>query len=325
MRVLVVGAGLVGTVYGWALADSGNHVVHLVRSGRGAALRDAVAIDLFDRRKGRKRKYRGLYKLQVAETLSPADTFELIIVPTKHYALAQTLREIAPQGGEADFLLLTQNWRGTQEIDAIFPRSRYVYGDAKAGGTFSKGALVATLSAIDIGPAEGEPTPLAKKVAVLFSGAGMQAPVHSDMLHYLWIQYAITGGLWAALVHAGNFEAILNDRNAGSAALMAARECLEVVKRRGVDLSLYPEASPFLTNSALRRRIYTWVMGWAFRHDEYTKRCSAHAFGDPVEVKTFYDDLIATGHELAVSMPMMESYAEGVRRFAITPHKATAL
>ena len=153
----------------------------------------------------------------------------------------------------------------------------------------------------------------------------MPARLHSDMLHYLWIQYAITGGLWAALVHAGSFEAILKDRTAGSAALMAARECLQVVKARGVELLRYPEAAPFLTNSALRRWVYTWMMSWAFRHDEYTKRCSAHAFGDPVEVKTFYDDLIATGHELGVSMPVMESYAESVRRFAMTPHDPLAI
>jgi hypothetical protein len=60
-----------------------------------------------------------------------------------------------------------------------------------------------------------------------------------------------------------------------------------------------------------------WLIRWMFRHDEYTKRCSAHAFGDPVEVKTFYDDLIATGRELGVSMPVMESYAEAIKRFAM--------
>jgi hypothetical protein len=56
-----------------------------------------------------------------------------------------------------------------------------------------------------------------------------------------------------------------------------------------------------------------WMMGWVFRHDEYAKRCSAHAFGDPVEGKTFYDDLMATGHDLGVSMPVMESFAEDIK------------
>jgi len=136
------------------------------------------------------------------------------------------------------------------------------------------------------------------------------------MLHYLWIQYAMTAGPWAALVQAGSFDAMLNDPDSISRAMMAACECLHVVKRRGVDLSQYPETKPFRTNSALRRRINFWLMRRMFRHDEYTKQCSAHAFDDPVEVKTFYDDLIATGRELGVSMPVMESFSAAITRFA---------
>jgi hypothetical protein len=48
---------------------------------------------------------------------------------------------------------------------------------------------------------------------------------------------------------------------------------------------------------------------------------SAHAFGDSVEIRTFYDDLIATGHDLDVSMPLMERYADAVGRFSSTAHK----
>jgi len=317
MHVLVVGAGIIGSIYGWALAESGHHVVHLVRSGRASPLRGGLSLDVFDRRKGHKRDFRGLYKLAAVETLLPTDTFELVIVPVKHYALVETLKEIAPRAGSAEFLLLTQNWCGTNEIEPILPRARYAYGDAKAGGMFSEGTLVAALKAIDIGSPEGEPSPLAKKVAGLFASAGIQTRLHSDMLHYLWIQYAITGGLWAALIEAGNLDAILGDRDATSAALRAECECLQVVRQRGVDLSLYPETEPFLTNSLLRKRLNIWMTRWLFRHDEYTKRCSAHSFGDPTEVKTFYDDLIRTGHELGVSMPVMDSYGEAIKRFAM--------
>ena len=148
--------------------------------------------------------------------------------------------------------------------------------------------------------------------------ADIPTRLHAEMLHYLWIQYAMTGGLWAALIQAGSLNAILSDRDATSAALKAGCECLQVVKQRGVVLSQYPETRPFLTNSALRRRVNIWMTRWMFRHDEYTKRCSAHAFGDPVEVKTFYDDLTTTGHDLGVSMPVMDGYAEAIRRFAVT-------
>jgi 2-dehydropantoate 2-reductase len=317
MQVLVVGVGIIGSIYGWALAESGHHVVHLVRSSRAAAWRDGLPLDMFDRRKGHKRKFRGLYRLNAIETLSPTDTFELVIVPVKHYALVETLKEIVAKVGAAEFLLLTQNWRRTEEIDPILPRTRYVYGDAKAGGTFSQGKLIAAVKAIDIGSPEGEPSALARKVESLFFSADIPTRLHSEMLHYLWIQYAITGGLWAALVQAGSLDAILGDRDSTSAALRAVCECLDVVRQRGVDLSPYPETEPFLTNSALRVRINIWMTRWLFRHDEYTKRCSAHAFGDPTEVKTFYDDIIGTGRQLGVPMPVMESYGEAIRRFAM--------
>ena len=317
MRVLVVGAGIIGSIYSWALAESGHQVVHLVRSGRANALREGIRLDVLDLRKGHKRNFHGLYKLDAVETLSSTGTFELVIVPVKHYALRQTLKEIVPRLETARFLLLTQNWRGTEEIDSILPRLRYVYGDAKAGGKLSEGTLVAALKAIDIGTPEGEPTALAKKAADLFASADIQTRLHSDMLHYLWVQYAMTEGPWAALVKAGSIKAMLDNSAASSAALKAACECLQVVKRRGVDLSRYPETEPFLTNSALRRQINIWFMRRMFRHDEYTKRCSAHALGDSVEVKTFYDDLIATGHDLGVSMPVMESYAEAIGRFPL--------
>jgi 2-dehydropantoate 2-reductase len=318
MHVLVVGAGIIGSIYGWALAESGHHVVHLVRSGRAAAFRDGLTLDVFDRGKGHKRNFQGLYRLHAVEMVSPSDTFELVIVPVKHYALVQTLKEVVPKLGVAEFLLLTQNWQGTNEIDSILPRARYIFGDAKAGGTFSEGTLVAALKTIDIGSPEGEPSALAKTVEGLFASAGIQARLHPDMLHYLWVQYAITGGLWAALSQARNLDAMLNDRTAMLAALKAGYECLEVVRQRGVDLSRYSEATPFLTKSALRKQFYVWIMRRMFRRDEYTKRCSAHAFGDPVEVKTFYDDLITTSHDLCVSTPVMDSYADAISRFSIT-------
>jgi len=323
MRVLVIGAGIIGSIYGWALAESGHSVVHLVRPGRAAALRDGLALDVLDLRKRHKQSFCGTYRLNAVEAVSPTDSFDLVIVAVKHYALAQTLKEIVPRAGAAEFLLLTQNWRGTEEFDPILPRTRYVYGDAKAGGTFSGGTLVAALKALDLGSPEGEPSALAKKVAALFNSADIPTTLHSDMLHYLWVQYATTCGPWAAFVSAGSFDAMLNDRDTASASLGAACECVEVVRRRGVELSRYPETKPFLKNSALRRQIYYWIMRWMFRHDEYTKRCSAHALGDSVEVKLFYDDLIATGHDLGVPMPVMESYGENIRRFAGTVSKSS--
>jgi hypothetical protein len=133
------------------------------------------------------------------------------------------------------------------------------------------------------------------------------------------IQYAITGGLWAALVHAGSFDAILNDSNAASAAI-AARARMLGGSKAPRSRALAVSRSNAVSNE-VGKRVYTWLMGWMFRHDEYTKRCSAHAFGDPGEVKMIYDDLVATGHDLGVSMAVMEGYAGKIRRLGDTESK----
>ena len=59
MRVLVIGAGIIGSIYGWALSESGHDVEHLVRSGRAATLLEGLPLDLFDRRKGRNGAFAG--------------------------------------------------------------------------------------------------------------------------------------------------------------------------------------------------------------------------------------------------------------------------
>ena len=325
MTILVIGAGIIGTLYGWALSNGGHRVVHFLRPGRAARFSRNISMDVFDRRRGHKRYYRGQYLLTVTEAISPADQFELIVVPTKHYQLQEALTQIVPNAGQADFLMLTQNWQGTKDVDSMLPRSRYVYGDAKAGGTYAAGTLVATLSSIDVGAPEGDPTPLSKKVAAVFESASIPTTLHKTMLHYLWVQYAITGGLWPALVQAGSMDSVLRDSRAGKLAIKAVRECLEVVARRGVNLQDYPETGLFLTSSAIRQWIGMWKFRLALRYSEFAKRASAHALDDPTEIKVFYDDLVTTGRQLGVPMPVMSSYAQDIASFAKAKNRDSAI
>jgi ketopantoate reductase len=150
-------------------------------------------IDMYDTRKGHKRDFLGRYPIRLTETLQPGDGYDLIVVPNKHYRLVETLKQIVLLGGEADYLLLTQNWDGTQEIDSILPPSRYVYGDAKAVGALQDGVLVATIASIDIGQVDGRHDDC-RKVIALCRSADIPAILHENILRYLWVHYAITGG-----------------------------------------------------------------------------------------------------------------------------------
>jgi len=315
MKILIVGAGIIGTTYGWAFAEAGHEVIHLVRPGKAAKFADGFAIDMYDVRKGHKRDLVGHYPICVTEALDPSDGYELVIVPTKHYHLIDTLMQIAPQAGNADFLLLTQNWDGTEEIDAILPQSRYVFGDAKAGGKFDENKLIATIASVDIGQVGGRRDASLDKVIALCESAQVAFTVHENILHYLWVQYAITGGLWPALVKAGSLEAVLSNRQIGEQGIRAVREALEVVVHRGVDLAKFPETKMYMNNSPFGMWIAGVVVKAMFRFNKLVQRSSAHGLSDIEEVKAFYYDLLNSGRTLNVAMPALNAFETDIKNF----------
>ena len=315
MKILIVGAGIIGTTYGWAFAEAGHEVIHLVRPGKAAKFADGFAIDMYDVRKGHKRDFVGHYPICVTEALDPSDGYELVIVPTKHYHLIDTLMQIAPQAGNADFLLLTQNWDGTEEIDAILPQSRYVFGDAKAGGKFDENKLIATIASVDIGQVGGRRDASLDKVIALCESAQVAFTVHENILHYLWVQYAITGGLWPALVKAGSLEAVFSNRQIGEQGIRAVREALEVVVHRGVDLAKFPETKMYMNNSPFGMWIAGVVVKTMFRFNKLVQRSSAHGLSDIEEVKAFYYDLLNSGRTLNVAMPALNAFETDIKNF----------
>lgn len=315
MKTLIVGAGIIGTIYGWAFAEAGHEVTHLVRPGKASQFANGFEIDMYDVRKGHKRNFTGHYPIRVTETLDSPEGYELIIIPTKHYHLVETLKQIVPQAGSADFLLLTQNWDGTDEIDAILPPSRYVFGDAKAGGKFERDKLIATIASVDVGQVGGRRDACLEKVVALCESAQVGITVHENILHYLWVQYAITGGLWPALVKAGSFELVLENRQIGEQGLRAARESLEVIARRGVNLAKFPDAKMYMNNSPFGMWVANIVIKVLFRYNKLVQRSSAHGLEDIEEVKVFYYDLLNSGRALNVAMPALSAFETDIKNF----------
>ena len=312
MKILIVGAGIIGSIYGWAYAEAGHEVIHWVRPGKAEKFKDGFKIDMYDVRKGHKRDYIGHYSIHVTETVRPEDGYELVVVPSKHYHLLNILKQITPQAGNTDYFLLTQNWDGTEAVDAIIPQSRYVYGDAKAGGMFEEGGtLVATIASVDIGQVNGRHDACLDKVVNLCKSAQVGVTLQPNILHYLWVQYAVTGGLWPALIKAGSLEAVFANRQIGEQGVLAARECLEVVTRRGVDLKKYPEIG------FVKLPIWLAIMllRWNFRRNESMQRYTSHAagVGSLQETKVFHTNILKTADEFGFNTTYLRSLGTYLR------------
>lgn len=316
MNILIVGAGIIGSIYGWALSGAGNSVTHLVRRGKADALASGLWIDILDKRRRHPKHFVGLYPIRTTEAV-PRGGVEIVIVPTKPYQLHAALAQVSPQLPSACYLLLTQNWHGTEEVDRILGSSAYLYADAKAGGIFRQSTLVGVLfPTLDLGLVHPEHLRALDATASILNSSGIRAIRHDNILHYIWVQYAINAGLWPALIRAGSLDRLLRDRQLGDKSLQAVKECLDVVAARGGDLAKVPDTRMFYNPSPIKRRLAGYAITIMFRFNEGARRASAHALGDPREIELAYCDVLRTGRELGLPMPVMSSFETEVRRFA---------
>jgi hypothetical protein len=69
------------------------------------------------------------------------------------------------------------------------------------------------------------------------------------------------------------------------------------------------------------RQIAGLMITFMFRFNRSVQRTSAHALGDPLEIKTAYYDLLYTGRELGLPMPIMNSFENDIIRFASSSQK----
>ena len=315
MKVLIVGAGVIGSIVGWALSKAGHTITHLVRPGRSDQFSNGIAIDMMDRRKGHKKWLKDIYHITVAETITSKNDYDVVIIPVKHYILEDTLKQLVPAIPNAGYILLTQNWNGISEIDPILPRDKYIFGDVKAGGTFHENKLIGTIYAIDIGSIDNVETEILKKAQTLFISADLKTTIQNNILHYLWVQYATAGGGWPAVVQAGSLKSVVKSPHLVQSLMLSVRECIEILKARGIEIDKYGELDVYITDSTLKKTFYLFMMKLLINHSKYIQRSSAHALADPKEIKTFYYDLIGTGTSLGISMPVMNSFKDLIDKF----------
>src|SRR5258706_7832926 len=126
MKTLIVGTGVIGVTYGWALSEAGHDVTHFVKSGRQEQLKEGVTLDLIDDRKRHKKINTAKYLPKYVESLAPNDHYELIILPLHFYQVEAALQTLVPLTGDAVFLDLGSNWNGTKEIEKLVPRERFL-------------------------------------------------------------------------------------------------------------------------------------------------------------------------------------------------------
>ena len=307
MKTLIVGTGIIGTIYGWALAEAGLDVTHYVRPGKKEEYRQGVDLDLLDERKGHPANNQTHYNMLCTEEVHPKDGYELVIVPVNAQQLIEALHTLIPcVGNTAIFLLLTSNWEGTAEIDALLPREQYLLGYGDGGGTVRNGAYWTNLGAeIHLGVLEGQSSEKIAQVKALFEKADMKPDIQPNILHWLWVHNASAVGFAVGFAKYGEVKPFLRDSDLMKTCVQATSELVHLCKKRGVDIKQYPDVSFVDWPSWL----VVAMMRWMWSTNKSMQRYTAHAASasSMQETRLHYEAMRRTASELGMELPALQS------------------
>ncbi len=310
MKILVTGLGAMGTSHGWALAQAGEDVRHVVRNPRAAQASTPTRIDLLELRVKRRRE-RGprdvVYVPKVTTRVVPEDGFELVIIATKHTDAAEAVRAYRDAAPGATFLMFTANWSGPEEIDALLPRAQYLWGysASDAGWSADHRLMLNLRPSIRLGLLPGGNPGHLDTVRTLFAKAGLLADLKANILEWLWVHHAVNAGTIAGALCAGGIEEVTASPSAMVETARAVKEALSVVAARGVDLGQHPEARAFTKTPLWLVPLYALLWRYRFHYTLVGKRTAAsgHFASNPEEMKQFCFDVLRTADALAVPVP----------------------
>jgi 2-dehydropantoate 2-reductase len=232
MKILIYGAGVLGSLHAARLHEAGHDVSLLARGKRLAALREhGVLLAAGDSPTVR--------SVPVPVVERPDDRYDLIAIFVRTHQVDAVLESIA--GIDGDVLLLV-NWAaGPEPLGAAVGRERVLLGFAAQGGTmdgevvrYRVPTLLTRLVSMPIGEPDGSITPRLERILEAFRVAGMNAKPERRMDAWLKTHAAFEQPLGQAVHAAGGLELLAADPTAIRRMIRLMRENLSHLPMRPV-------------------------------------------------------------------------------------------
>jgi len=244
MKIAVVGAGAMGSLFGGLLARAGEEVhlvdpwveqVEALRSG-GLAVEDATGS-----------LGGGTVVIPVSATTDPTGVgpADLVIFFVKGYHTRQAAIGALPLFGEETVALTLQNGLGNaEELEAAVGPGRVMCGTTSCGATLLGPGRIrfAGRGPTVVGELDGRETPRARAVVEAFRRAGLETSLSTDIRAAIWGKVIVNVGINALTALTGLSNGQLLEYPETEALLEAAvAEALAVVRAKGLTL---PWADP---------------------------------------------------------------------------------
>jgi 2-dehydropantoate 2-reductase len=308
MKILMIGRGVIATIYGWALGQAGNEVEFYVRPGRAASYGPVVDLDLVD---ARKRPWGQPVAQKLSphyrEALEPDHDFDLIVVSVAHNRLADALEFVRPRLGTATVLIFGNVWAEPSAVVDGIPADQVAWGFPGAGGGFTGGGALraAILPSVIFGTFGQPPTDRERRVRELFRSAGFRIKEAPDFRGWLWIHFIMDAGLHAQGLRLGSLSELIGKRKDLREALLTSRELLPLLQARGIDLRRHRAA---VLGLHAPTGLSSTAMSWVINHVASARlSLEAHTDGLADEPRAICIDTLAEARRLGVAVPRLEA------------------
>jgi len=307
VKILIYGAGPLGSVFAARLQEAGHKVSLLARGQRLADLREH-GIVLVDTQTGQETVARPW----IIERLDPQDTYDLVLVIMRKNRALEILPALAANRHTPNVLFLMNNAAGPGELIQALGAKRVTIGFPMAAG-YRRGHVVHYLVGakpgkkvlIPIGEVDGRITPRLQQVGrTLASMNGFDAELRTDMDAWLKTHVALLMPSLAPAMRAAGQDNLrmARTRDAIVLAVRAIREGFAVLRALGV---------PIVPGKI---RQFGWIpepiMVWGLQRLLVDPRVRValfeHADAAQDEIKHLADEFMALKRQTRVPTPAMD-------------------
>ena len=303
MKILIYGAGVIGSIYAARLHGPEHEISILARGERldvlqrhGLMLRHAISREEM------------FLHVPVVTKLSSADTYDLVIVAVRLDQLATVIPDLAANWRVPNLLFMANNAAGYGEWLAAVGADRLVVGFPGVAG-IRRGPVVEYMQAplflqrTTVGEPDGRITARLRSVAHLFRHADFRVSICRNMDAWQKTHAAIVVPLAAGLSAVDAIGAVLaRDTEVVRLMIQALREGFAVLKKLEVPIT---PAHLRLLELLPTRSLEHLLLDWACT-PEFDVLVTSHVRAARKEMRCLADQLIVLARRTAIETPALD-------------------
>ena len=244
MKLAILGLGVIGTTYAYALQKAGCETYHIVREGKEVP--STLPVHLFDGRYDQKGEEKdGTYNIDLA---SNNEEYDFILISVASGKLEGAMKTLRDRNIKGTVILFCNFWNERKDVEKLLGDYEYVTAFPTAGGCTEKdGKLNCVLfDHIMLEGREKAEIHNYDELISLLNSADIKQEIPHDMFEWIWIHMAINAGVTSTAAREGKIDdpnrlarELMADSKALTMAVKCIRETLKTVGARGVDLKKY--------------------------------------------------------------------------------------